>query len=73
MYIHFAEERVDQQPNFFMGSLGVDSLCTSRHLEETIDIAQNQLSKESETIEGLTKSDLKDFFPGCYRFAFYFC
>ena len=38
MYIHFAEERVDQQPNFIMGSLDVDSLCTSRHLEETIDI-----------------------------------
>ena len=38
MYIHFAEERVDQQPDFFMGSLDVDSLCTSRHLEETIDI-----------------------------------
>ena len=38
MLLHFAEERVDQQPNFFMGSLDVDSLCTSIPLEETIEI-----------------------------------
>ena len=35
---HFSEEIVDQQPDFFMGSLGVDSLFTSIPFEETIEI-----------------------------------
>ena len=37
---HFVEEIVSQQPDFFMGSLGVDSLFTSIPLEETIEFAQ---------------------------------
>ena len=35
---HFAEEIVDQQPDFFMGSVGVDSQFTKIPLEETIEI-----------------------------------
>ena len=49
---HFAEEIVDQQPDFFMGSLDVDSLFTNIPLEETIEICTNELFKESETAEG---------------------
>ena len=35
---HFSEEIVDQQPDLFMGSLGVDSLFTNIPFEETIEI-----------------------------------
>ena len=56
---HFAEEIVDQQHNLFMGSLDVDSLFTSIPLEETIEICTNELFKESETIEGLSKTEFK--------------
>ena len=38
--IHFDEEIIYQQPDFFMGSLDVDSLFTNIHLEETIEITQ---------------------------------
>ena len=34
---HFAEETVNHQPDFFMGSLDVDFLFTSITLEETIE------------------------------------
>ena len=46
---HFAEEIVDQQHDLFMGSLDVDSLFT------------NELFKESETVEGLSKTEFKEF------------
>ena len=55
---HFAEEIVDQQHDLFMGSLDVDSLFTNIPLEETIEICTNELFKESETIEGLSKTEL---------------
>ena len=43
-----------------MGSLDVDSLFTNITLEETIDICTNELFKESETIEGLSKTEFKE-------------
>ena len=52
---HFAEEIVDQQHDLFMGSLDVDSLFTNIPLEGTIEICTNELFKESETVEGLSK------------------
>ena len=55
---HFAEKIVDQQHDLFMGSLDVDSLFTNIPLEETIEICTNELFKESETVEGLSKTEL---------------
>ena len=57
---HFAEEIVDQQHDLFMGSLDVDSLFTNIPLEETIEICTNELFKESETVEGLSKTEFKE-------------
>ena len=42
-----------------MGSLDVDSLFTNIPLDETIDICLNQLSEDTNTIEGFTKLEFK--------------
>ena len=55
----FAEEIVDQQHDLYMGSLDVDSLFTNIPLVETIEICTNELFKESETVEGLSKTEFK--------------
>ena len=55
----FAEEIVDQKPDFFMGSLDVDSLSTNIPLKEIIDIYPIDFFKESQTVEGLRKSKFK--------------
>ena len=57
---HFAEDIVDQQHDFFMGSLNVDSLFTNIPLEETIEICTSQLFKESEAVKGLSKTEFKN-------------
>ena len=57
---HFAEEIVDQQHDLFIGGLDVDSLFTNIPLEETIEIYTNELFKESETVEGLSKTEFKE-------------
>ena len=57
---HFAEEIVDQQHDVFMGSLDVDSLFPNIPLEEIIEICTNELFKESETVEGLSKTEFKE-------------
>ena len=56
---HFAEEILDQQ-HLIMGSSDVDSLFTNIPLEETIKICTNELFKESETGEGLSKAEFKE-------------
>ena len=43
-----------------MGSLDVDSLFTNIALEENIGMCTNELFKESETVEGLSKSEFKE-------------
>ena len=58
---HFAEEILDQQPDFFMGSLDVDSLFTNIPLEGAIEIFTEKRFKESKTSEGLSKSEFKEF------------
>ena len=40
-----------------MGSLDVDSLFNNISLEETVEICTNELFKESETVEGLSKTE----------------
>ena len=57
---HFAEEIFDQQPDFFIVSLNVDSLFTNILIEKTIEICRNEFSKELETVEGLSKSEFKE-------------
>ena len=56
---HFAEEICEQNPSLSMGSLDVDPLFTSILLDETIDICINQLFENTDTVEGFTKSELK--------------
>ena len=42
-----------------MGSLDVDSFFTNIPLDETIDICVNQFFENTDTVEGFTKSELK--------------
>ena len=56
---HFAEDICEQDPSLSMGSLDVDSLFTNIPLDETIDICINQLFENTDTVEGFTKSELK--------------
>ena len=56
----FAEEIVEQDSEFFMGSLDVDSLFTSIPLEETINICANTLFENTEKVEGLSKIEFKE-------------
>ena len=55
----FAEEISEQDPTLSMGSLDVDSFFTNILLDETIDICVNQLFENTDTVEGFTKSELK--------------
>ena len=55
----FAEEIVEQDSEFFMGSLDVDSLFTNISLEETIDICTNTLFENMEKV-GLSKIEFKE-------------
>ena len=55
----FAEEICEQDPTLSTGSLDVDSLFTNIHLDETIDICANQLFENTVSVEGFTKSELK--------------
>ena len=51
----FAVEIVEQDPEFFVGKLDVDSLFTNIPLEETIDICTNKPFENTEKLEGLLK------------------
>ena len=42
-----------------MGSLGADSLLIDIPLDEAVNICVNQLSGNTNTVEGFTKSELK--------------
>ena len=57
---NFAEEIVDQQHDFFLVVLDVDFLFTNIPLKETIEIYTNELLNESETLEGLNKTEFKE-------------
>ena len=56
---HFAEEICEQDPSLSMGSLDIDSLFTNIPLDKTIDICINQLFANADTVEGFTRSELK--------------
>ena len=55
----FAEEICEQDPTLSMGSLDADAFFTSIPLDETSDICVNQLFENTDTVEGFTKSELK--------------
>ena len=56
----FAKEIVDQESSLFMASLDVDSLFTNIRLDETINICTESIFNESDTVEGLNKSEFKE-------------
>ena len=56
----FAEEVVDQQPDFFVDSLDEDSLFANIYLEETIKICTNELFKESKNCWDLSKYEFNE-------------
>ena len=56
----FAKEIVDQNSSLFMASLDVDSLFTNIPLDETINICTESIFNESDTAEGLNKSEFKE-------------
>ena len=70
---HFAEEIVDQQHDLFIGSLDVDSLFTQIPLEETIEICTNELCQESETIDGLSKTEFKEILSLATKDSHFIC
>ena len=55
----FVEGIVNQNDNFVIGSLDVDSLFTNILLEETINICCETLFKEKYNYEGYSKSEIK--------------
>ena len=56
-YFYFAEEVVEQQSDFFMHSLDVDSQFTNILLEEIIEICTNEFLI---AVQGLKKSEFKE-------------
>ena len=58
--LDFAEEVVEQDSGFFMGSVDVDSLFTNITLEENINICTNILSENMEKVEHLSKIEFKE-------------
>ena len=57
--LQFAAEICEQDPALSMGSLDVDSIFSNIPLDETINICVNQLFESTDTVEGFTKSELK--------------
>ena len=53
-------KKVDQQPDFFTGSLNVDSLFSNIPWEETIEVCTNELFEEYENVEVLSKSGFEE-------------
>ena len=56
----FAKEIVDQDNSLFMASLDVDSLFANIPLDETVNICTESIFSESDTVEGLNKSEFKE-------------
>ena len=56
----FAEENVERDSEFFMGSLDVDSHFTNIPLEETIVICTNILFENTKKVESLSKIEFMD-------------
>ena len=57
----FSRDILNQNPNFFMASLDVNSLFTNIALDETIIIIIKKLSFKNETVHDLNKDQFKCF------------
>ena len=68
----FAEEIVNQNSNFIIGSLDVDSLFTNIPLEETINICCETLFKETDIYEGYSKSEFKTLLSLASKESYFF-
>ena len=60
----FAEEIVDQKPDFFMGSLDVDSLFTNIPLKEIIDIYPIDFLRNLKPLKAYANPSLRRFCLG---------
>ena len=58
----FAEEVVEQDSKFFLGSLNVDSFFTSIPLEKTTEICANIFFEDKERDDGLSKIEFKELY-----------
>ena len=67
----FAEEICERDPSLSMGGLDVDSLFTNIPLDETIDICINQLFANADTVEGFTRSELKQLLCSATRESYF--
>ena len=56
----FAKEIVEQDSNFYLGSLDVDSLFTNISREKTINICTESIYDQNDSTEGLNKSEFKE-------------
>ena len=56
----FAKKIVEQDSNFYMGSLDLDSLFANILLAETISICTELIYDQNDSIEGLNKSEFKE-------------
>ena len=68
----FAEEIVNQNSNFIMASLDVDSLFSNILLEETINICCDTLFKETDIYEGYSKSEFKTLLSLASKESYFF-
>ena len=59
----FAKEIIEQDSNFYMGSLDVDSLFANIPLEETINTCTESIYDQNDSIEGLNNLNLKNYCP----------
>ena len=55
----FTSEIIDQDAQLFMGSLDVDSLFTNVPLEDTVNICSDQLFKNVDKVNNLSKEEFK--------------
>ena len=61
-FAFIAEEIVEEDSEFFMGSLDVDFLFTDIPFEETIDICTNTYFANNKRVEGWCKIEFKKLF-----------
>ena len=67
----FAKEIVEQDSNFYMGSLDMDSLFTNILLEETINICTESIYDQNDSTEGLNKSEFKELLSLATKESYY--
>ena len=68
----FAEEIVNQNSNFIIGSLDVDSLLTNIPLEKTINICCDTLFEETDIYEGYSKYEFKTLLSLASKESYFF-